>query len=65
MNGKTQELLSRRYMTQLLRTLAPIFHQRIRLRMNQEKKNEIGSEETQAEQLVLATPLLKIDHSPF
>lgn len=53
-------------MTQLLRTLAPIFHQRIRLRMNQEKKkNEIGSEETQAEQLVLATPLLKIDHSPF
>ena len=47
-------------MTQLLRTPAPIFHQRRKLRMNQ-RKEEIGAEETQAEQLDLTPPHLKID----
>jgi hypothetical protein len=64
MNGKTQELLCRRYMIQLLRTPAPIFHQRTKLRMNQ-RKDEIGSEETQAEQLVLTPPHLQKDLNSF
>lgn len=51
MNGKAQELLSRRYMTQLPKIPAPIIHHRMKPRMNQEK-DEISSDETQAEQLV-------------
>lgn len=51
-------------MIQLLRTPAPIFHQRTKLRMNQ-RKDEIGSEETQAEQLVLTPPHLQKDLNSF
>lgn len=64
MNGKTQELLSRGYMTQLLKMPAPIFHPKIKLRVNQEK-DEISSEETQAKQLVPTPPHPKTDPYSF
>lgn len=45
-------------MTQLLQTPAPVFHPRIKPRMKQEK-DEIRSEEAQAEQSVPTPPPLE------